>query len=124
MKLIFTLFILFVSFISFSQDEQLVQVPDVMAEFPGGSREMQKFIVNNIVYPEEAIKNDIKGRLFLRLVIEKDGTISNIKILRGVSKSLDDEAVRVVRLMPKWTPAKFNDVPVRTAVNLPFTFNF
>lgn len=95
-----------------------------MPEFPGGNDAMMAFISKNLMYPDLAIENGIQGRVMLTFVIEKDGSISNIAILNSVGWGIDDEAMRVVKLMPKWSPGENNYRPVRVRVNLPVKFVF
>jgi len=100
----------------------IVDFPDKEASFPGGAAAMQKFIAENIKYPEIAMDLGDQGRVFIEFVINKDGTIKQVKILRGVSKELDAEARRVVRSMPKWTPAEQKGEPVRARARIPINF--
>ena len=104
--------------------EEIYNIVDYMPEFPGGSMEMMKFIQNNIVYPKNAKEKNISGKLFLKYIINADGTISNIKILKGVAgcPECDEEGVRVVKLMPKWKPGMLNGKPVPVYWNLPINF--
>lgn len=95
---------------------------EVMPEFPGGNEAMMKFIQENTVYPENAKKNGIGGRTFVSFTIEKDGSISDVKVLRGCDKECDAEAVRVVKSMPKWNPGKVKGQPVRVNFTMPFVF--
>ncbi|MBQ3832277.1 MAG: energy transducer TonB, partial [Bacteroidales bacterium] len=95
---------------------------EVMPQFPGGDEAMMKFIQENTVYPENAKKNGIGGRTFVSFTIEKDGSISDVKVLRGCDKECDAEAVRVVKSMPKWTPGKVKGQFVRVNFTMPFVF--
>lgn len=95
---------------------------EVMPEFPGGNEAMMKFIQENTVYPENAKKNGIGGRTFVSFTIEKDGSIVDVKVLRGCDKECDAEAVRVVKSMPKWKPGKVKGQPVRVHFMMPFVF--
>ena len=108
------------------QDNTIYSFSENPAEFPGGSKEMLNFIAKNIVYPQTAIKNKISGKCFIKFIVEKNGEISNISILRGVNNcpECDIEAVRVVKLMPHWKPATNEGKTVRTLYNLPINFNF
>ena len=101
-------------------DEVLQFVPsEDMPIFPGN---INKWISKNIKYPSLAADNGIQGKVYLKFVVEKDGTISNIEVVRGVDLSLDKEAVRVISKMPKWKPGKQRGKPVRVSYNLPITF--
>lgn len=103
------------------EDEIFVAV-EQQAEFPGGQAALMKFLSSNIRYPETAQANDIQGRVIVKFVVEKDGSIGNVTIAKGVDKDLDREAIRVVKRMPKWQPGKNNGVPVRSYFTLPVTF--
>lgn len=93
-----------------------------MPGFPGGEGEMQKFIGENLKYPAVAVENGVQGRVTLRFIVEKDGAISDVRILRGIDPSCDKEAVRVIKAMPKWIPAKQNGREVRCYFTLPIVF--
>jgi len=104
-------------------DDEIYVVVEQMPEFKDGREGLYKYLGEKIRYPEEAVKNNIEGRVFVTFVVEKDGSVSNAKILRGVNTSLDEEALRVVENMPKWKPGKGEDgKPVRVQYNLPIVF--
>lgn len=103
------------------EDEIFVAV-EQPAEFPGGLDALMKWLSQNIIYPETAIKKDIQGRVVVKFVVEKDGSIGHAEIARSVDKDLDAEALRVVYKMPKWKPGKNSGVTVRSYFNLPITF--
>lgn len=105
-----------------STEDSVYDKVDVSPEYPGGMNEMVKFISSNIIYPEAAKKANIKGVVYVSFIVEKDGSISNIKILRGIGGGCDEETIRVVKLMPKWTPGKKGEKPVRVKVALPVKF--
>ncbi len=90
--------------------------------FPGGESERIKFLVENLKYPEEARKDSISGTVYVTFIVEKSGDISNINILKGVHPSIDQEAMRVIELMPPWTPGKTNGEAVRVRFNMPLQF--
>jgi len=98
-------------------------VVEEMPEFPGGEEERMKFLANNIKYPEKARENGIQGTVYVNFVIEPDGSISNIKIRRGISKELNEEVIRVIKLMPKWIPGKQRGIAVRVSYNMPVKFS-
>ncbi len=104
------------------KEEQIFVAVEQPAEFPGGMAALMKWLNNNMRYPEAAQQNDIQGRVIVNFVVEKDGSIANVKIAKGVDKDLDREALRVVKKMPKWQPGKNNGVAVRSYFNLPVTF--
>lgn len=102
---------------------QVFQVVEHSAVFSGGFEEMDKFLADNIKYPEQAVKDRVQGKVMLSFVVETDGSINDVKILRGISKECDAEAVRVIKSMPKWEPAKNKGKKVRQEFVLPVTFN-
>lgn len=95
---------------------------DQVAEFPGGQAEMYKWLQNTVEYPKEARKNNIQGKIIVRFIIEKDGSIDGITVVRGVNELLDAEAIRIAKAMPKWSPAKLKGKIVRSYVALPVVF--
>ena len=103
-------------------DENVYVVVDKMPEFPGGDDEMSRWLSKNIQYPEFAIVNNIQGRVVCQFVINKDGKITDIQVVRGVEASLDAEAVRVIRLMPNWTPGRKDGKNVKVRYTLPIRF--
>lgn len=94
-----------------------------MPEFPGGMSAMIEFLQTNIKYPKDAIKQDVGGRVMVMFVVETDGSISNVRVARKVFPSLDKEAVRVVKAMPKWKPGKEKGRAVRVNFTLPVVFS-
>lgn len=109
-------------------EEELVRVVAKKAEFIGGNEEMIKFLSENVKYPEDVLQANekganIHGRVYVKFVVEKDGSISDVEVVRSVHPSLDAESVRVVKLMSgKWTPATERGKPVRSKFTLPFVF--
>ncbi len=91
-------------------------------EFPGGMSAMYRFLGNNIKYPSEAQKNKVQGRVFVRFIVEKDGSIGRVEVLKGIGFGCDEEAIRVVKSMPKWIPGRQNGKPVRVYYNMPIVF--
>jgi len=100
----------------------IVDYPDKEATFPGGAAAMKQFLADNINYPEIAMEMGDQGKVFIEFVVEKDGSITQIKVLRGVSREIDREAKRVVRDMPKWTPAESKGESVRARCRIPINF--
>lgn len=92
------------------------------AEFPGGLAALMKWLSNNMRYPEEAQCDSIQGRVIVRFVVEKNGAIGDISILKSIHPALDNEAIRIVKRMPRWRPGKNNGQPVRSQFCLPITF--
>lgn len=91
-------------------------------EFPGGEIKFNEYIKNNLKYPEYARKNDVEGRVFLTLIVEKDGSLSNIKVIRGIAAGCDEEAIRLLKNSPKWTPGINDGHPVRVSYVVPIEF--
>jgi TonB family protein len=93
-----------------------------MPEFPGGEMALRDFIVHNIKYPATALKDSIQGKVFITFVVKADGTVGNAKIARGVSISLDNEAIRVVNSLPAWKPGKVKGQAVPVSYTVPVKF--
>ena len=108
--------------VSGDEDEVLKGPIEVMPEYPGGPNALVKYVQNNLKYPESAKKNKQEGRVFVGFVVEKDGSISNVSVMRGVCEELDNEAVRVVKTLPKFTPGMHGGKPVRVQYTLPIAF--
>ena len=104
------------------KNDMVFDVVEVMPQFPGGQIAMLQYIMKNIKYPEQAMKEGIQGRVAVRFIVEKDGSISDVKPILSVHPLLNKEAVRVVESMPKWTPGKHNGKPVRVRFNVPVMF--
>jgi protein TonB len=102
-------------------DEPFVIV-EVSPEFPGGNAVMMQWLGNNIRYPVAAQEIGAHGRVICSFVVERDGSITDVQVVRGVDPSLDREAVRVIQTMPNWTPGMQRNVPVRVRFTLPVTF--
>lgn len=103
-------------------EEPIFTVVEEMPEYPGGMSEFMKFIAQNIKYPADALQGKVEGRVIARFVVCKDGSISDIEIMRSVSPSLDAEAVRVLKLMPKWKPGRQRGKAVPVKFTVPVTF--
>ncbi len=102
--------------------EEIFVVVEKQPEFPGGNTAMMKFLSDNIKYPIIAQENGIQGRVITNFVVERDGSITDVQVVRGVDPSLDKEAVRVIQSMPKWTPGKQRGSTVRVRFTLPVVF--
>lgn len=102
-------------------NKPLLWVPE-MPSFPGGEAELTKFLGKQLIYPKFPLDNGIQGTVFVTFVVNQDGSLSDIKLLNNVDKFLNEEAVRVVKKMPKWNPGKQNGNPVRVQLNLPVKF--
>ena len=103
-------------------NDSIYQIVEVMPEFPGGMDQMAKFLSENIKYPEEAKDKGVSGRVFISYVIEKDGSVSSAKVMRGIGGGCDEEALRVVNAVPKWKPGLMKGKPVRVNYMLPVNF--
>lgn len=103
-------------------ETEIFTVVESMPRFPGGEAELYKYLSKNIVYPTMAQESGVQGRVYVTFVVEVDGSITDIKILRGIGGGCDEEAVRVVRSMPRWNPGKQRGQPVRVQYNLPVRF--
>ena len=94
-----------------------------MPEFPGGQAALINFLSENVKYPAIALENGIQGRVLVQFVVDKDGSISNVAVARtGGDPSLDKEAVRVIKMMPRWIPGMQRGKPVRVKYKVPVTF--
>ena len=103
-------------------NQNLYDQVEQMPEYPGGMPAMIDFLQTNLKYPEDAVKQKVSGRVMVMFVVETDGSLSNVRVARKVFPSLDAEAVRVVKTMPKWKPGKENGRPVRVNFTLPVVF--
>jgi len=101
---------------------QIFSHVEVMPQFPGGDAALIKWLADNIQYPAIAKEQGTQGRVSLRFVVKPDGTIDDVQIVKGLDTSCDNEAVRVVKMMPKWIPGKQNGNPVYVYYSLPITF--
>ena len=95
---------------------------DEMPSFPGGESAMKSYLSSTVKYPIVAQENGVQGRVIVQGIIDKDGSLSDVKISRSIEPSLDREALRVVKAMPKWRPAKIKGRPVRTKCSIPIVF--
>ena len=102
--------------------DTVYNVVEQMPEFPGGEQAMMKFVAENVKYPQEAKDKNISGRVFVSFVVEKDGSVNEVKVLRGIGGGCDEEAVRVISAMPKWKPGKQKGEPVRVSYQIPINF--
>jgi TonB family protein len=105
-----------------SAEPEIFTVVEKMPEYTGGQDALIDFLRKNIKYPEAALKQGIEGTVYLTFVVRASGDVSNVKVLRGIDKACDTEAVRVVKLMPKWKPGEYKGKPVNVQFNLPIKF--
>jgi len=126
LKVALTMLVLLFSFMTSTaqtkKNDMVFDVVEVMPQFPGGQIAMLQYIMENMKYPKQAMKEGIQGRVAVSFIVEKDGSISDVKPILSVHPLLNKEAVRVVKSMPKWTPGKQNGKPVRVRFNLPIMF--
>ncbi len=105
-----------------NNSEWMGEIISPQPSFPGGSQALVDFLRENTKYPEQALKDSMEGRVVVAFVIDTDGSITKPEVVRGVHPLLDAEALRVVKLMPKWEPGSENGTPVKVRYNLPITF--
>lgn len=105
------------------ENERLYIYDERVPSFPGGEEALSKYLAENIIYPKEAKEKGIKGRVYLEFVINNDGSVTDVKVIRGAGNtSLDEEAARVVKNMPKWIPGKKGGKTVSGKFTLPVVF--
>ena len=104
------------------EEEEVFLSVEENPEFPGGTAKLLEYVQKNLKYPMMARESDIQGRVFVGFVVEKDGSISNVQVLRGIGGGCDEEAVRVVQTLPSFKPGKQRGNPVRVAYTLPIVF--
>lgn len=130
MKYLFVFFLFFCS-LAFAQQNpttgdkdspSVFKYIEVMPEFPGGLEKMMKFLQENLKYPPDARENGIQGRVVTQFVVDEEGNISDVQILKGIGGGCDEEVVRIVKTMPKWNPGKQNGTPVKVYYKMPVTF--
>jgi protein TonB len=104
------------------EEEAPYTIVEQMPEFPGGEAALRKYLAQNIKYPRIATENGVQGKVFVSFVVDKNGSIGTVKVVRGVDQALDAEAVRVVKTMPNWIPGKQNGETVRVSYTIPINF--
>ena len=103
-------------------EQEIFQIVEEMPAFPGGEAKLMEYVGKNIKYPQIARETGIQGRVFIGFVVEPDGSVSNVKLLRGIGGGCDEEAMRVVKSMPKWKPGKQRGKAVRVSYQIPVYF--
>ena len=93
-----------------------------MPFFPGGSQKLKEFIEENLRYPKELEETCVQGRVIVRFIVERNGKLSNVKVVKSVHPALDKEALRIVKLMPRWIPGRQNGITVRVKFYIPIIF--
>lgn len=106
-----------------TKDDTIYDIVDQMPQFPGGSAGIVKYLQENIKYPGKARESGVRGRVLTSFVVDADGSITDVKVVKSVDNALDAEVVRVIKGMPRWTPGKKNGVPVRVKYSIPINFN-
>ncbi len=104
-------------------DSLLFEIVEEQPEFPGGLNAMMLFIRDNVKYPQEALNKEIAGTAVVKFVVEKDGSLTNIEVVRDPGGGLGAEAERIIREMPKWTPGAQRNQPVRVQMMAPIRFS-
>ena len=102
--------------------EDSFTVVEKMPTYPGGYQALYKYIGKKIRYPSQARKMGVEGKVFINFTVDKDGSITSIKVLRGIGSGCDEEAIRVITKMPKWKPGKQRGKSVKVSMTLPITF--
>ena len=105
-----------------TDNDSIYNIVDEIPQYPGGEKAMMEYVAKNVKYPQEAKDKEIQGRVFVSFVVEKDGSVSTVKVLRGIGGGCDEEAVRVVSSMPKWKPGIKDGKPVRVSYMMPLNF--
>ena len=103
-------------------EQEIFQIVEEMPAYPGGEQKLMEYVAKNIKYPQIARETGIQGRVFVSFVVEPDGSVSNVKVLRGIGGGCDEEAMRVVKSLPKWKPGKQRGKAVRVSYMLPVNF--
>ncbi len=103
-------------------EAEIFTIVEEQPEFPGGEESLMKFLQSNVKYPQLAKESNIQGTVYVQFVVEPNGSVSTVKVLRGIGGGCDEEAVRVVKNMPSWKPGKQRGKPVRVYFNLPIKF--
>lgn len=104
------------------EEEPVFVIVESMPMFPGGEEARLKYLNENVRYPTMANEAGIQGRVYVEFVVEKDGSVTNVRVIRGIGGGCDEEAIRVVQNMPKWIPGRQRNVPVRVRFNMPIKF--
>jgi TonB family protein len=109
-------------FITMAQTDSVYAKPDKLPEYVGGENAKNKFIQKNLKYPKSAVNQISNGKVIAEAIVEKDGSLSNIRIIRKLNPIFDKEVERVISIMPKWKPAYHENKPVRSRVTIPVVF--
>ena len=104
------------------EEDHVWLIADEMPLFPGGEDAFRKYLQESIRYPKEAVADSIEGRVFVRFIVDSDGSVCNVKVARPFNEFLDAEALRIVKSMPRWKPGKRGGVPVKVSYTIPINF--
>ena len=129
-SVIYLFILLLSSDISFGQNEnqiteiqrQILTSAAEMPQFPGGALALRNYLIRNLRYPKKAYKEKVEGKVVAKIVVEPDGSLGDIEIVKKLSPECDAETIRVIKKMPKWNPAMQDGLPVACYYNLPITF--
>ncbi|HNW50870.1 MAG TPA: energy transducer TonB [Prolixibacteraceae bacterium] len=106
------------------ESDEVFGIVEQMPEFPGGEIALYEWISNNIRYPKDAVDRGIKGKVYVNFVVDRNGNISNVHVVKSIHPSLDKEAIRVITSLPKWNPGLQGGKPVKVSYTLPINFTF
>ncbi len=125
MKYMYLLIILLLSFETTAQrdtTETIQIITEISPEFPGGMEKYKEYIQTNLKYPQESLELGIEGKVYVKFVVTKDGSITNVEVVKGIVPLLDKEAKRLIQNMPKWAPGILDGKPVSCYFHLPVHF--
>jgi protein TonB len=108
--------------ININDDAETLRIVEQLPEYPGGMVEFMKWLTANLKYPDVALKHKIEGKVMISFIVSADGSVSDIKLVKGPHKLLNEEALRVAHMMPKWKPGIENGKPCRTMISIPIVF--
>ena len=103
-------------------DEEVLRIVEQLPEYPGGMVEFVKWLTATLKYPDDARRRRMQGKVMISFIVEKDGTLTGLKVIKSAGKIFDDEALRVARLMPQWKPGKADGKPCRSMIAIPIVF--
>lgn len=103
-------------------NDEVLTIAEIMPQYPGGNQALFKFLGENIKYPEQAKKDEISGKVYVTFTVDKDGSVKDVHVLRGIGGGCDEEAIRVVKMMSHWTPGEQDGAKVSIEYNLPINF--
>ena len=101
---------------------EVYHTAEQLPAFPGGPEALQKFLSKELHYPETALRRGLSGRVYVRFIVTEEGHLQDAEVVKGLGGGLDEEALRLVRIMPWWTPARISGQPVRLSYTMPITF--